>query len=609
MLAHKYSIGDQAPDSVNAVIEIPKTDAMIHKTTVDFATGEVSVSHEVDPPVPIYWHYGAIPQTLQNDREPLDILIVGDNSAPKPGQQMQVRPIGVYQVADGWHVNDDKIIAVPDIPEYRDIHEISDLPAIEVSEGNKKAFPEIMEKFFSQYRAEDNIQYNGWGSSAEAKKIIATSMHRYDTVPIARDESDENVFPLNQRIFIPGPPTESTPSKFTGDLLKREGMLEGALHHQVYGYIIPRELIQQRLIDAGLSHMLHHPHGRDRKKLIDEKVQLAKTLVSHGAEVFTISSDPEWLEKAAACGVTCSTVDQDVYEVENVVGLSAQDTWTIHYQKANGQHIAIGRSNLSPEEIKKGLVNAGILSEAEDCIAIPIPPHVIPFPLPTSGDDPITQLISWTDEAFNIWPDRYNRPHLVISDAVREMAELTGNTEKLNAFLEQCRPHFHDIHFLKLAPGKRYGTPTNSIDIGTAILTTDDLAEDSRREMEEILQRPIDNSVCLDEHALAGTPGPRCSTFPVSQSVYELLLEGDPIHHLSPARVHRLGEFLYPSSDASLAFRAVVDGWRHELGDPIEINRITAPVRTREVAVVPREDVIPELAAQVGGRRNAQLAV
>jgi hypothetical protein len=77
--------------------------------------------------------YGFIPQTLAEDGDPLDVLVIMQCPV-HPFSFMHVRPIGLMQMWDQGE-RDDKVIAVhAHDPSYRDVREISELPKHRLAE-------------------------------------------------------------------------------------------------------------------------------------------------------------------------------------------------------------------------------------------------------------------------------------------------------------------------------------------------------------------------------------------------------------------------------------------------------------------------------------------
>ncbi|PRD40510.1 hypothetical protein C5748_26600 [Phyllobacterium phragmitis] len=529
MIEHCYSVGSKAPVILNIVIEIPATDAMTQKLEVDLSDCTVISAGEVYPPVPIYWHYGCIPQTLDSEGEALDIILLMDETCVSSGDEIEVRPIGVARITDGWEIQDDKIIAVRNTKQHALIREINDLPPVTTVDDKRISFKDAVADFFKQYRAEGGIIHSGWGNSREARAIIENGLKKYHCVPLAKDKDSAHIFPLYQHIFIPPPPRHYGETHFLEEIEQVRSLYENQEYHSDYGYIISGAALKTALRQAGYKVGRSRLRGHNRAAVIDERLRIADCLIRYGVKVFTASNDLDWLEKAEARGVATAQIEHEEYDVENVAGISALDLWTIHYQRADGTHIAVVEHDVDTVALKERLLTIGIAKEDEACHVLNVPDRLIPWEVPARGGKRITQVTNWIDYGFNIWPDKQNRPYLVIGDAVRKIAEAQGRRRELDAFVKRCEREFDGVHFLKLAEGQPYGSPTNSIDVGMAIISNSSLVEKSRLEMQEVLQRPIDNSLHLTEDA----PGLRCAVFPVDKPTYTLLQEGDPLHHLS----------------------------------------------------------------------------
>lgn len=529
MIEHCYSAGSKAPAILNILVEIPATDALTQKLEVDVSDGTMINAGAVQPSIPTCWHYGCIPQTLDDEGEALDVIVMRDAACVCPGEQIEVRPIGVAKVTDGWETRDDKIIAVRNTPLHDRIREIDDLPPVTTVDGRQMPFKVAVDDFFTLYRAQDDIIRAGWGDSRDARAIIENGLKKYRCVPLAKDRDSAHIFPIYQHIFIPPPPKHYGKTHFLEDIEQVRRLYEDQAYHPDYGYIICGAALKKALRLAGYKIGRSRLRGHNRAAVIEERLRIADCLLRYGAKLFTASNDRDWLAQAAARGVAAAQISHDAYDVENVAGISALDLWTIHYRHADGTHVALVAHDVDTDALKDRLVRMGIAKENEACRVLNLPDRLIPWEVPAKDGKRITQVTNWIDYGFNIWPDRQNRPHLVIGDAVRKIAEAQGRKRKLDAFVQRCEREFDGIHFLELADGQPYGSPTNSIDVGMAIISNSSLAENSRLEMQQILQRPIDNSLRLTEDA----PGLRCAVFPVDRPSYAFLQEGDPLHHVS----------------------------------------------------------------------------
>ncbi len=117
-------------------------------------------------------NYGFIPQTLDEDGDELDTLII----CPEPlatGVWLEAKVIGVMKFEDDGEV-DDKIVCVP--ADNRDdadaITSLSDIPHL----------VKQLEHHFTHYKdlkKPGSTKVLGWGDSEEAKQIIVSCMQRF----------------------------------------------------------------------------------------------------------------------------------------------------------------------------------------------------------------------------------------------------------------------------------------------------------------------------------------------------------------------------------------------------------------------------------------------
>ncbi len=122
---HDVSIGDKAPEVVNAIIEIPK-DCQA-KYELDKETGLLMLDRFMYSAVHYPGDYGFIPRTLWSDGDPLDVMIL--TARPVfPLTLAKIRVVGVLRMVDGDE-SDDKIIGVYDSdPRYKEFQSIKDIP-------------------------------------------------------------------------------------------------------------------------------------------------------------------------------------------------------------------------------------------------------------------------------------------------------------------------------------------------------------------------------------------------------------------------------------------------------------------------------------------------
>ena len=155
-----------------AVVEVPLGSRI--KYELDKELGLIRISHALSPPVPYPGNYGFAPQTLDDDGDPLDLLLVM-RDAVAPLTLVTVRPIGVVHMTDEG-LRDDKLICVmvPD-PIYDDIQDVDGLPDYERN---------TLTWFFEQYQdaTHDEVEVAGLSGAKEARSILDDCRARYAEV-------------------------------------------------------------------------------------------------------------------------------------------------------------------------------------------------------------------------------------------------------------------------------------------------------------------------------------------------------------------------------------------------------------------------------------------
>ncbi|MFT6300382.1 MAG: inorganic pyrophosphatase, partial [Saprospiraceae bacterium] len=130
MSYNKIPPGKHLPDDINVVIEIPANHSPI-KYEVDKDSDAIFVDRFVATPMFYPANYGYIPQTLSEDGDPLDVLVVTPYPV-MPGSVVRSRSIGILNMSDESGV-DAKLLAVPNTKLtklYDHVQEISDLPEL-----------------------------------------------------------------------------------------------------------------------------------------------------------------------------------------------------------------------------------------------------------------------------------------------------------------------------------------------------------------------------------------------------------------------------------------------------------------------------------------------
>ena len=165
----KLSTGNAPPGDVNVVIEIPQGSAV--KYEIDKASGAIVVDRFLFTPMAYPAAYGFIPNTLADDGDPADALVLVP-AAIVPGAVIRARPIGMLRMEDESG-QDEKIICVPHDkinPYYKDIHSVQELPEIVRSQ---------IQHFFERYKDLEPgkwVKVTGWASREDAEEVIRKSI-------------------------------------------------------------------------------------------------------------------------------------------------------------------------------------------------------------------------------------------------------------------------------------------------------------------------------------------------------------------------------------------------------------------------------------------------
>lgn len=169
---HAVSYGDNVPDTVNAIIEIPKGGRA--KYELDKETGLLKLDRVLYSSVYYPANYGFIPRTYCDDNDPLDILVLSQIDM-QPLCLVEARIIGVMRMLDGGEA-DDKLIAVcvHDMS-VNHIHDIEELPPHFILE---------LRHFFEEYKRLEMkvVKIEEFQGARLAKKILTHAINDYQTL-------------------------------------------------------------------------------------------------------------------------------------------------------------------------------------------------------------------------------------------------------------------------------------------------------------------------------------------------------------------------------------------------------------------------------------------
>jgi inorganic pyrophosphatase len=167
---HEASFGDLAPQTVWGVIEIPRGSRA--KYEIDKKTGLLKLDRVIHSSFHYPVNYGFIPQTLGDDGDPLDILILSMVDV-EPLCLVEARVIGNMQMIDTG-LADDKIIAVAvNDPAVNHIREVNEIPTHFFSE---------LKHFFEQYKFLENktVTIDEFQRKEQAYTVIETAINLYN---------------------------------------------------------------------------------------------------------------------------------------------------------------------------------------------------------------------------------------------------------------------------------------------------------------------------------------------------------------------------------------------------------------------------------------------
>ncbi len=170
--------GKNSPEEVNVIIEIPMHGEPV-KYEVEKATGALRVDRFMTTAMFYPVNYGYIPQTLSEDGDPVDVLVI----TPVPlisGSVITCRPVGILKMTDESGV-DAKILAVP-ISKLSKMYE-----HVKTHEDLPQPLILSLEHFFRHYKDLEEgkwVKVDGWEGPNAAKQEIVASLERYEQIGV-----------------------------------------------------------------------------------------------------------------------------------------------------------------------------------------------------------------------------------------------------------------------------------------------------------------------------------------------------------------------------------------------------------------------------------------
>jgi inorganic pyrophosphatase len=163
------SPGTDIPSVVNGIVEIPK--GKRNKFELDKETGLIKLDRYLYSSSVYPGDYGFIPQTLAEDGDPLDILVMV-NEPTFSGCLIATRVVGMFRMKDKGF-NDFKVLGVPNTdPLFAHVKKLEDVPP---------HFLREVEHFFGTYKQLEGAATEslGWISAEEATQEVRNSVDRF----------------------------------------------------------------------------------------------------------------------------------------------------------------------------------------------------------------------------------------------------------------------------------------------------------------------------------------------------------------------------------------------------------------------------------------------
>jgi inorganic pyrophosphatase len=166
---HDLEPGEKVPEEFDAVIEIPRGSNV--KYELDKPSGLIRMDRVLYSAVYYPANYGFIPQTLAEDGDPLDVLVLCQESVV-PLALIHARTVGLMTMVDSGTM-DHKIIAVAtEDPEFNSYQEANEIPS---------HYLLTLRRFFQDYKQLEKkaVDVEEIGPAKTAYPIIKDASKRY----------------------------------------------------------------------------------------------------------------------------------------------------------------------------------------------------------------------------------------------------------------------------------------------------------------------------------------------------------------------------------------------------------------------------------------------
>lgn len=178
---HEVPVGPDAPESFNAIIEVPQGSKV--KYELDKKTGLIKVDRVLYSSVVYPANYGFIPQTYAEDKDPLDVLVLMQEPVD-PLSLLHARPIGLMKMVDQGEA-DDKIICVHiEDPAYNGYYHVWEIPDHRLQE---------LKRFFLDYKLleDKEVAVQDFLGPDKARAVVRKAIERYQQDILPKLGADE----------------------------------------------------------------------------------------------------------------------------------------------------------------------------------------------------------------------------------------------------------------------------------------------------------------------------------------------------------------------------------------------------------------------------------
>jgi inorganic pyrophosphatase len=168
-LWHEISAGDETPDLINVIVEIPKGSK--NKYEIDKETGLIKLDRAMKTSQDYPFDYGFVPRTLWDDNDALDVILLTTYPLA-PGILVEARPIGLMKMIDSGE-GDDKVIAVPNTdPRWDHVKDLSDVNPYTLKE---------MQHFYETYKTieKKSVEIKGFRKRKDALLAVKKGLKMY----------------------------------------------------------------------------------------------------------------------------------------------------------------------------------------------------------------------------------------------------------------------------------------------------------------------------------------------------------------------------------------------------------------------------------------------